>query len=472
MSSVPNDIELDIDPDVFTTCYWKIEGIKTRFRVIKGGTGAGKSFSVAQDEVLKACESYQKVLVIRKVASTLKNSIYQSILDRCSEFGIDAFVDTTLKPMEIHIGRVGSMFIFLGMDDPEKIKSIEGITRIVVEEATELDYEDFKELNRRLRGVANPQMTLVFNPIDEDHWIKKHFYDSNLANCTLITVTHWDNEFLYKEDHEQIEEMKHFDENQYKIYALAEWGRLKTGSEFLPHFSYVRHTGKASYIKGKPIHISLDFNARPYQPMVCAQIIEGVARWRNPRTKMRFKEQREGTVLERVTQVRFFKEYTGVAGQYPENTVVSVCEAFREDYMGKGSDIFYYGDASGKYNIAGKGDATNFKDVQTTLKKMLNSGSERVPKANPSVMKARDFINRILADKYDIEIIIDDENAPLLAKDLSTILLGKDGVHKEWETDKAGIKFQKNSHLHDAFKYFIIWIFKDLFKNGEYRQTA
>jgi len=461
-----NNVRLNIDPDMFTDCFWKIRDVKTRFRVIKGGAGAGKSVSVAQDEVLKACEKYEKVLVIRKVASTLKDSVYQSFLNRCNEFGLEPFIETTLKPMDIHIGRVGSVFLFRGLDDPEKIKSIEGITRIVVEEATELDYEDFKELNRRLRGVVDGQITLMFNPIDEDHWIKKHFYDSNLANTTLITVTHWDNEFLFPEDHQQIEDIKDFDENQYKIYALGDWGKLKTGSEFLPHFSYVKHTGRVKYLHGRPIHISLDFNARPYQPMVCAQILEGVVRWRNPRTKMRFKEFKEGCEMEIVTQVRFFKEYTGIAGQYPENTVVSVCEAFREDFQDKGSDIFYYGDASGKYNIAGKGDASNFKDVKATLKNMLNNASDRVPKANPSVMKARDFINRILADKYNIEILIDDDACALLIKDLATILLGKDGVHKEYEKDKAGVKFQKNSHLHDAFKYLIIWMFKDLFKSS------
>jgi len=461
-----NNIRLNIDEDVFSEVYWKICDIDTRFLVLYGGTGAGKSFTAAQREVLISLDSYQKTLFIRKVGSTLKNSVYDSILNRIKEFSVDKFIRTTVKPMEIHFERSGSIMLFSGLDDPEKLKSIEGLTRIVIEEASELDYEDFKELNRRVRGVENIQIVLIFNPIDEDHWLKKHFFDNVVKNATIVHTTHWDNNFLFPSDHEEIEEMKTYDENQYNIYALGQWGKLKTGNEFLPHFSHVRHTGKCSYLKKRPIHISLDFNARPYQPMVCAQILEGVVRWRNPRTKMRFKDFREGCELEYVTQIRFFKEYTGIAGQYPDNTVVSVCEAFKEDFKDKGSDIFYYGDASGKYNIAGKGDASNFKDVKTTLATMLNNASDRVPKSNPSVMKARDFINRILADKYNIEILIDDELCPLLIKDLSTILLGADGVHKEWTKDKkTGIRFQKNSHLHDAFKYVIVWMFNDLFKS-------
>lgn len=462
-----NNIRLNIDEDIFSDVYWKICDVKTRFRVIFGGTGAGKSYTVAQDEILKACESYQNTLWIRKVGATLKDSVYQSCLNRFKELNIDQFITSTLKPMDIHIMNVNSNFMFRGLDDPEKLKSFEGITRIVVEEASELDYEDFKELNRRVRGFENIQITLLFNPIDEDHWLKKHFFDNTLKNATIIHTTHWDNPFLLQSDHDEIEAIKDYDENQYNIYALGKWGKLKTGNEFLPHFSYVKHTGKCSFIPNKPIHVSLDFNVLPYQPMVCAQILENVVRWRNPKTKLRFKDFQEGREIEHVTQIRFFREYTGKAGDFPENTVKSVCEKFKMDFEDQKCDVFYYGDASGKYRIAGKGDATNFKDVKATLGAMLNNASERVPKSNPSVLKARDFINRILFDKYAIEILIDEENCPLLMKDLATIMLGADGVFKEYVTDKTTkIRYQKNSHLHDAFKYLIVWLFKDLFKSS------
>lgn len=462
-----NNIRLNIDEDIFSNVFWKIVDVKERFRVLWGGTAAGKSFSVAQDEVLKGFKSYQKTLFIRKVGSTLKDSVYQSVLNRIEEFSLTRFTTTTVKPMDIHIEKTGSMFLFRGLDDPEKLKSIEGITRIVIEEASELDYEDFKELNRRVRGIEDIQITLIFNPIDEDHWLKKHFFDNVVKNASLIHTTHWDNTFLFESDHEEIEAIKDFDENQYNIYALGKWGKLKTGNEFLPSFSYVKHTGKCSFIPGKPIHLSFDFNVLPYMPAVCAQIQENVVRWRNPKTRMRFKDFAEGREIEYVTQIRFFRHYTGTAGDFPDNTVKSVCEAFKMNYQRFGCDVFYYGDASGKYRIAGKGDATNFKDVKVTLAPMLNNSSDRVPNSNPSVLKARDFLNRILADKYPIEILIDEENCPLLSKDFATIMLGKDGIHKEMVKDKkTGISYQKNSHLHDAAKYMIIALFKDIFKSS------
>lgn len=461
-------VRLSIDEDVFSDVYWKICDVKDRFRVIWGGTGAGKSFTVAQDETLRCLGGYEKILWIRKVASTLKDSVFASVKNRVAEFNCSSYIKATEKPFDIHFLNTGSHILFRGLDDPEKMKSIEGITRIVIEEASELDYEDFKELNRRVRGVKNIQITLMFNPIDEDHWLKKHFFDQVIKNACLIHTTHWDNPFLTQEDRDEIEALKEFDENQYNIYALGQWGKLKTGNEFLPKFSYAKHTGKVSYIKKKPIHASFDFNVLPYMPCVLAQIQENVVRWRNPINKKRYKQYAEGYEIERVTQLRFFRNILGKQGDFPENTTKSVCEKILMDYEKEDVDLFIYGDASGKYRMAGKGDSTNFKDVEVTLKPMLNNSSLRIPRKNPSVLKARDFINRILDDQYPIEIIMDEDLCSELARDLSTIMLGADGILKEYVIEKkTKIRYQKNSHLHDAFKYFVIELFKDLFKSSK-----
>jgi phage terminase large subunit len=68
------------------------------------------------------------------------------------------------------------MIIFRGMDDPEKIKSVQGINRIWIEEATELKKEDFNQLDLRLRGKKEIQMTATFNPISAEHWLNTDFW--------------------------------------------------------------------------------------------------------------------------------------------------------------------------------------------------------------------------------------------------------------------------------------------------------
>jgi len=73
------------------------------------------------------------------------------------------------------------------------------------------------------------QITLTFNPIDEEHWIKKHFFDNTkIANFTsVIRTTYKDNKFIDSAYIEQLEAYKEIDENYYKIYALGEWAASK-----------------------------------------------------------------------------------------------------------------------------------------------------------------------------------------------------------------------------------------------------
>lgn len=59
----------------------------------------------------------------------------------------------------------GSEILFKGLDDPEKIKSIAGITDVWIEEATELTPEDFDQLTLRVRTGSSNQFFLSFNPV-------------------------------------------------------------------------------------------------------------------------------------------------------------------------------------------------------------------------------------------------------------------------------------------------------------------
>lgn len=160
----------------FTSVFSELRDRTERFLINYGGTGSSKSFSAAQNEVLKTYRYANiKTLVIRKVGTTLRDSVIPSFRSRISELGLDARfkyhkTDRVLKCDN------GSEIIFRGLDDPDKLKSFEGLQRILVEEAAELDFEDFLELNRRARGRENIQITLCFNPIHEEHWLKKHFF--------------------------------------------------------------------------------------------------------------------------------------------------------------------------------------------------------------------------------------------------------------------------------------------------------
>ena len=102
-----------------------------------------------------------------------------------------------LEPSDTNISS-GSIFIFKGLDDEEKIKSIDGITDIVVEEATELTEDEFTQLNLRLRALVDfPQIYLMFNPISKKNWVYSYFFTGEIPlNAKIIKTTYKDNKFL------------------------------------------------------------------------------------------------------------------------------------------------------------------------------------------------------------------------------------------------------------------------------------
>ena len=63
----------------------------------------------------------------------------------------------------------GSSFLFAGLDDPEKIKSITGLTDAWLEEATEFSVDDFSQIDLRIRHeTAKDQMLILsFNPVSK-----------------------------------------------------------------------------------------------------------------------------------------------------------------------------------------------------------------------------------------------------------------------------------------------------------------
>ena len=78
----------------------------------------------------------------------------------------------------------GYQILSCGLDDVQKLKSITPakgvITDILVEEATEIEYSDYKEISKRLRGVSDfkgmKRITFAFNPILQTSWLYTEFF--------------------------------------------------------------------------------------------------------------------------------------------------------------------------------------------------------------------------------------------------------------------------------------------------------
>lgn len=202
---------------------------QSRYQIAWGGAGSGKSHIVARKwlyRMLKESDVQHKFLVARKVNRTLKRSVFTLIKNIIGKWGMNKDFSFNNTDLTITYNLNGAQFMFTGMDDPEKLKSIEGVTGIWMEEATEFTQEDFEQLDLRLRGVTKyiKQIILTLNPISEQHWIKKVFFDDPIQGVFTLKTTYLDNAFIDAEYKMVMENKKKSNPRYYNIYALGNWG--------------------------------------------------------------------------------------------------------------------------------------------------------------------------------------------------------------------------------------------------------
>ena len=206
-----------------------------RYQIYFGGAGSGKSVFLATRCVLDTLRG-RNTLVVRQVARTLRNSCWNEILKAMNRLGLNRLFSVNKSEWTITARNNGAQILFAGLDDVEKIKSITpargALTDVWIEEATECAYTDFKQLDKRLRGLSpHPKrLTLSFNPIARTHWIYKEFFSiwrddrvySESPQVSILKTTYRDNRFLTPEDRSALENERN--PYYYQVYTLGNWG--------------------------------------------------------------------------------------------------------------------------------------------------------------------------------------------------------------------------------------------------------
>lgn len=225
MSKITIDIEIE---EIVNTWAQPILDDNSRYLVLYGGAGSGKSVAAAQKMIIRMLEEKgHKFLVVRKVANTMRNSVFSLLRGTIADWGLSELFQINKSDMDITC-KNGNQIIFAGLDDVEKLKSVHGITGMWLEEASEMLQEDFQQLDLRLRGQTRnyKQIMISFNPIDITHWLKKVFFDNKKPNSTVIHTTYRNNAFIDDEYKHTLEALKDQDPYYYSVYALGEWGVL------------------------------------------------------------------------------------------------------------------------------------------------------------------------------------------------------------------------------------------------------
>lgn len=401
-----------------------------RYLILYGGSGSGKSVFASQKIITRTVgESKHRFLVIRKVANTLRSSVYQLLLDQLSEYGLRHEFEINKTEMRFTHLPTGNEILLCGLDDVERLKSITGITGIWIEEATDLTEDDFDQVDLRLRGetINYKQIILTFNPIDESHWLKKRFFDTKIDNSFVTKTTFKDNHFIDDEYRKVLENKASVSPNLYRIYYLGEWGREDVKRPYCYNFNRDKHvSSEAIYNPQRQIIFSLDFNVEPFV-CVCSQ------QWRDSAGEHK----------------HFFKELVIETN----GDVHEMCDLIERTFGRSAiANALFTGDAmQRKREITQRDnvDAWRIIDSRFHLGKRL-----KVPRANPSVKENRFLVNTLLAFHPDFKFHPDMKltiyQMQFTEVDEEGSLIKKDRNDEKQRADALdAVRYDCNVFLHD-----------------------
>ncbi|WP_300792211.1 PBSX family phage terminase large subunit [uncultured Bacteroides sp.] len=459
-----------------------------RFIILYGGSSSGKSFSVAQAVLIQTLQDAENTLVMRKVGASISKTIYEDYKVAASLLGISQYFKFIQNSIKCTYN--GAKIDFSGLDDPEKIKGISNYKRVQLEELSEFEFADLKQIRKRLRGKKGQQIIADFNPISETNWIKKDWLDNEKLhdvpmvveiggkvipaeltkvkslkmnegksmvnpktkeieeyppNMVVIQSTYLNNFWVVGSpdgtygyyDEQCVMDFEHdrlYDPDYYNIYALGEWGVIKTGNEFLNSFNVGKNSGEYPYIPGLPIHLSVDSNVLPYI---------SVSYWQADLSKGKDMYQIAETTAES-----------------PNNSVRRAAKLVSKKLSELGYDdkIYLHGDASAKAANTIDDNKRSFMDLFIdTLKKDNWIVEDKVGNKNPSVSMTGEFVNAIFEKQLpDLSIYIDDgcrasiDDYQSVQKDANGAILKtkvKDSVTKQ--------TYEEHGHLTDTLRYVV-----------------
>ena len=209
----------------------------TRYTILTGGRGSGKSFFTGVFLLGLTQEAGHTILFTRYTLRAASVSIIPEFKEKIEMLGLNPMYKITRD--EIVNRENGSKILFRGIktssgDQTANLKSLQGVTTWVMEEAEEIDEESFDKIDLSVRQKDKQnRVILLLNPSTKEHFIYQRFYQdrgvdpgSNLSkgDTTYIHTTYKDNINNLSESYiAQIERMKERRPERYKAVIEGNW---------------------------------------------------------------------------------------------------------------------------------------------------------------------------------------------------------------------------------------------------------
>jgi len=248
-----------------------------RHLYLYGGAGSGKSWWAIQKFSHRlVSERPHKFIFLRKWAVDLKDSVVERLEKTLESMGIfNEFIINKTERSYKHL-LTGNSIICKGLDDHHRVQSLEGVTGMFVEEATEFTLDDLDQLNLRIRGIKDNYVQYIysFNPIDEKNQVvdKVILKKDKLRNSSVRHFTYHDNYYIDEEYKAILEGYKESNPIWYDVYCLGKPGVHDKSNKFLFNFMDEKHVGKTERNNDLTLRLSFDFNLDPYAVIIYQKI--------------------------------------------------------------------------------------------------------------------------------------------------------------------------------------------------------
>ena len=181
MNAVLNEPDIDLDfPEAFQDLF-----IPMRFKVYHGGRGSAKSWSIVRALIIRAMSAPERILCAREFQASIKDSAKQLISDQIELMGFSEFFHITRDAVVCLV--TGSTFLFSGLwHNPQKIKSMEGVTICWIEEANTVSQMSLDFLIPTIRTEGS-EIWFSFNRNLATDPVDKMFLDVEPISNAVVT---------------------------------------------------------------------------------------------------------------------------------------------------------------------------------------------------------------------------------------------------------------------------------------------
>lgn len=438
---------------------------KGRYALLYGGRASGKSYVIPQKLVYRVIkERNHNILCVRQVFEDCRESQWEQIKKVIDDWGLSQYFTCKKSPLTIESEVFNSRFIFRGMSDSKRLKSITEPSTVWIEEFAEFQsYDDFLDLDGSVRGESKykaivngleveedrvKQIIMSFNPTTEQHFIYKVFFENAEPDEDIFIqkTTYHDNPYLTERDIKGYERVRTIDPAKYNVVYLGNWGILSKDSLFYNRFNSEKHIGKAKFDqplrRDLPLWISFDFNVIPH----CSASL--------------FQIDQENKKIIQIKEMAFTSPHNSAKGM-----AEGVCSYLRK--AGYKSHIMLTGDPSSKKrSTTHENGYSDFQIIEEVFKQKNFITLNRVPNKAESIELRKEFINEFFEfGRNGFEFLIYDncEKSIIDFTNQKTKSM-ENGIKK----DKARRKdpdtkeiMETMGHFSDNFDYFITTFFSE-----------